>query len=614
MAASNAAVAVAYNGFSGRLWIGMQKYDPRHGYSGDYCNLVELQQGDVYKHLAEVNISGIIPHNIRRLLSFDWHTETIAYVLIETYDFGDQDDLTWFQTEIWKIDVGMATAEFVHRFTIQLCSELWENNAGISVKDSRIYVTKNPGSGTSEEAILYLEQTPYIYDDPSDELRYNHYRWTEYAHVGDEDLTITNPVSLDWYGEELYVATSSGYGNELWSLYDKYVIGKYNTHFPEAHINDITLSENGDVWIVYWQAVNGEIRWWLGHIKEIIPRRSLRQVGKLEVTEYKTPNRFPVKYCDSCDTINTSYAERCRYCGQDISLGRMWYLLHIGYDNVDIMLLDPSYIDYVNIGSGRILIDAATVENMKLKEMIKVTYEINDAFTVEYTDDYIDNTSSDYELVEEEWVIRLADVVENLLVTYESGYDEYFQTDLVINPMITGESRMFAYADYQTRAPAKLELHASPYTITDNNSIEVRVLDSHDNPIPNQVVGFRFYRIRLDNTNVVPIRRGHQFIPILDAALLQPGIDGVGDNCPRDGYSIHHPTNPTNDIGKASCVLSRHHTYGRDYDYRGHVLVVAETEDIQTYMLLQDPECTDKVAISDLTVSNLVRSSYRVGE
>jgi hypothetical protein len=612
--ATSAAVAVAYNQFSNRLWLGMQKYDATNGYSGDVCNLVETQQGDVYKHLTEVNISGLIPHNIRRLLSFDWATETIAYVLIETFDYGDLDDLTWFQTEIWEINTSEATAKFIHRFTIQLCSELWANNSGISIKDDRIYVTKNPGSGTTEEAILYLEQTPYIYDDPEDELRYKHYKWTEYAHVGDDDLTITNPIGLDWYGDELYVATASGPGNELYSLYDKYVIGQYDTHFPNARINDITLDGSGDVWITYWQVVDGEMKWWLGHIREVIPRRTLRQVGELRATEYKTPNRFPVKYCDACDTLDTSYSKRCRSCGQDITLGRRWYVLHIGYDNVDVMLLEPSYIDYVNIGSGRILIDAATVENMKLKEIIKISYEINDAFTVAYVDDYIDNTSSDRELIEEEWTIRLSDVEKNILVTYEAGYDEYHQSDLIVNPMITGENRMFTYADYQKRAPVKLELHASPYTIRDSVTIVARVLDSHDNPIPDQVVGYRFYRIAFDDNNIRPIRTGHEFIPILDPANLSPGTDGVGDNCPRDGYSIHHPTNPTNDIGKATCVLTRHHIYGRDYDYRGHVLVVAETEDLQTYMLLQDPESSDKVAINDLTVANLVRSNYRVGE
>jgi hypothetical protein len=339
-------------------------------------------------------------------------------------------------------------------------------------------------------------------------------------------------------------------------------------------------------------------------MKEITPRRSLRQVGSLRHTEnFEIKDRTPYKYCSECGTLSTSYAKRCRSeeCNKDLSAARVWYLIHLGYDNVDITGVSPHYLDWASIGNGRMLVDAATVESMKVRETVDISYEINDAFTIEFIDDYYD---SDDTLHEDEWVIHLSDMVRNMLVTYEMAADEWKQESLVMNPMLTGNPRMFVYGDYKSREPAKIVLHASPYEVSDHTIIEALVLDKHGNPIPSQTVGFRFYRIASPSGSPDPIRETDEFIPILDPS----GLDVNNDDEPnRYGYSIRHIQNPTGHTGRASCILSRHIQREK---YKGHVLVMAEVGDTRAYLILKDNKDNSKISINQISLANVVESGY----
>ena len=584
------------------MWMSVQGLDDDGALDKDWYYLYELYKFDVQDVARKVNLVAPpypIPSNITRILSLDFFNSSSLYILLE------RDHISYGITyEIWEYNTDTNIALFVHRFENPICTTEWANNAGLAIKDNYIYITSNVVGGITGQSILKLKQTPYLYDTPNQES-YKKWMWKEESYIGDTDMGTINPVGIVWHDENLLVASKpiSGDGSRLWCMYNKNIIGTYGTNLPDYYISDITIDNNGDVWAVYYND-SFSSKWYFGRMKEVVPRRSLRQVGLLRNKEnFILKERMLYKYCDTCGTLNTSYTKRCRKdgCNEDLTLGRIWYLIHLGYDNVDITGVSPHYLDWCSIGGGRILIDAITIENMKVRETIDISYEINDSFTVEFLDDYYDDDSV---LREDEWKIHLSDLIRNMLVTYEMGGDEWQQTSLVMNPMLTGNPRMFVYADYQMRDPSKIVLHSTPYEVSDHTVIEAIVLDGHGNPIPNQTVGFRFYKIDSPDGTPDPIRQTNEFIPILNPAELD-----VEDELEpsRFGYSIRHIQNPTGHTGRATCILSRH--IQRE-EYNGHVLVVAEVEGIKSYLILKDSEDDSKISVSQILLANVAESNY----
>ena len=598
-----ALTAASFNQFSGRLWIVATGYDNGQ-ITPQFTSLVELRQEDVNKPLRSINIlsmkGSIHLPSVRRILSIDFYSEDCVYLLIET---NNTPNGLYYMCEVWEANVSQHTLSFIHEFSKPLTGSQIQDSAGIAVSEDKIYYTTNSIAYLGGDTIKYLIRTPFIYDNELEPKKFKKWRWEEYAYISDDDLVPEGPVAIDWYDKELFIGVTGIdliTHNELWCLFHKYPLSRYRTNNPSAYISDLTVAPSGDMWIVFYSPNSeGDPLWSLGKMQMTISRRSLRQVGDLHPTETfsmtSASERFPYKYCESCGRLNTSYAQVCMDCDVDLTLLPIWYIVTLGYQNVDVSAVSPDFLSWKDIGNGRILVDASTVEKLKVREVIQISYEINDAFVVEYVDDYIDSNDDE---ITEQWTINTADIVQNALVIYEGGATEYQTTNLRLNPAFTGEERMFIYADYQARSPVTIELHASPDTIGDNTIIEATVLDSYNNPVENQVVGFRFYKIPITGSVMQSVRDSHEFIPSLDP-------NGASNDV-NMGYSIKHTQNPTDQVGRASCILDRHSLF----DGPGHVLVVVEAEGTRSYIFLQDPEMIYKVAINQTIAADVIKSPY----
>ncbi len=595
--------AIAYNKFTERMWIAMQSVS--NGVLVDQSfGFIELHPKNIYNALRNVSINSI--PNIKRILSVCFYKEEKAFILIET---NEQYSSEYYYAEIWEIDTSTHKITFVHRFDAPLCGASITDTAGIDVHDDKIYYTRATITNINEEGVFYLRKTPYIYDDDGidpynalEQKRYKRYIWSEYGYISDDDLTLDNPISLAFGEDVMYLVGSTGNTstthNTLSCMLDKYPLGYYDTNDPSSYVLDTTVDHENNVWLLFY---NPEASMWkLGKMEETLPRRSLRQVGELITTENHDIDRFPFKYCTSCGTLSTAMAKSCRECNIIFSKSeRLWYLIQLGYDNVDIVSVLPTYLDWQYVNKGRLLIDAATVESMSLRDTVNVSYEINDAFVVQYKDDYYEDDT----LVEDEWIINTSDVIRNALITYEAGNTEWSNTNLAIHPAWTGEHRMFIYADSLERNPMKIELTASPFELTTHTVIEATILDDNNNPVQDQVVGFRFYKIPITPSVMQYITNDNEFVPALDPNPL------VNNDYIHNGYTIKHTQNPTNCTGRATCILSRHH---ENQSTQGHVLVVAETEYITQYLLLLDPTLDHKIAINEILAGELLESGYAV--
>ena len=587
--------AIAYNKFTSRMWIAMQSVSGGN-ITQDMAGFVELHPNNIYNAIRNVNFT--IP-NLRRILSVSFYKEDKAFMLIETtneYSSG------YNYTEVWEIDTSTHTITWVHRFDEPLTSIAYVDTAGIDIKSDRIYYTRTTITGVTEEGVFYLRKTPYIYDDANAVYSYKKFKWWEYGYVSDADLTLDNPVAISFGDEVTYLVGATGSDssthNTLACLLGKNPLGYYNTNDPSSYVLDITVDADYNVWLLFFNS--NESIWKLSKMREVIPRRSLRQVGDLIPEEHHDIDRFPFKYCNICGTLNTAAAKYCRSCRADLTkITRLWYLISLGYDNVDIVSVYPSFLDWQYVDKGRLLIDAATVENMSIRETVDVSYEINDAFVVEYTNDYYDGDT----LIEDEWKINTADLIQDALVTYEAANIEWTGTNLSTHPAWTGERRMFIYADALDRNPHRIELIASPFELTTHTVIEATVLDANGNPIQDQTVGFRFYKIPITPSVMQYIREEDEFIPNLDPN------PAVGNDYIHKGFTINHTQNPTNSAGRAACILGKHH---ENSSTQGHVLVVAETEYIKQYLLLLDPSLDTKIAINTLLAGEILESNYPV--